>query len=205
MVGTSNQMALNPRDGRQTMAERMQFSCVRETNWAVMSQMKQKAEKKREGIRGGRDLCSGCLDSSHYGEAVYGTCCSAGTVLGRPVLEQQRWYRYRVQQVLGRTPGASALHEDESLKASVRWRVNAAEAQPLKCPLVEDKEGVASQKSKRGQGCEESSTMASGEMEICMIYGICCFLFFFSGYFEIDVDPLSIAAVLVQARRLRRQ
>lgn len=52
-VGTSNQMALNPRDGRQTMAERMQFSCARETNWEAMSRTKQ---RKRGRASGGAEL-----------------------------------------------------------------------------------------------------------------------------------------------------
>lgn len=97
-VGTSNQMALNPRDGRQTMAsginQRPRGCSSAARGNKLGGHVADEAEKKREGIKGGcwttRRLC---LDSSHYGEAVCGTLRRAGTVLGQQVLEQRRWYR----------------------------------------------------------------------------------------------------------------
>lgn len=118
------------------------------------------------------------------------------------VLTCRDMYSWSERLTRGRIVGA--------VKTSVRWRVNAAEAQPVTCPLLGRRR--RSCRSQRGEGCEIKihpqwpagpSRRRNGDLH--NVYGICSFLFLFSGCFEIDVDPLSIAAVLVQARRLRRQ
>lgn len=136
----------------------MQFSCVREQTGRPC---RGRSREKEGGHQGGcwttRRLC---LDSSHYGEAVCGTLRRAGTVLGQQVLEQRRWYRYRAQQILAGTymySWSERLTRGQivgAFKASVRWRVNGAEAQPVTCPLLRRRR--KSCKSKRGQGCEMS-------------------------------------------------
>lgn len=185
------------------------------TNWEAMSRTKQrKRGRTSRGAVGPRGDCA--LTAATMGKRYVVLCAGQGQCWGSRYSSNGAGTGYRAQQILAGTymySWSERLTRGQivgAFKASVRWRVNGAEAQPVTCPLLRRRR--KSCKSKRGQGCEMSkhpqwpagpSRRRNGDLhEIRHLF----FSFLFSpAVLRFDVGPLSVAAVLVQARRLRRQ